>query len=245
MKQLGFLLIVAVLFSGCLAEVATTAAIQGTLQAQQMGAMTRQLNGAKESTAKINLQHAIDTYKGEKGANPPSLDALAPNWVPTVPTHPDGSPFGYDPSTGTLYETADEAARSIDSRTIAHIKQAINQYGTAVGYYPPSLDSLAPLYLPNPPRTVGGAEFVYNNQNGAVTVPPGSYGAAAGPAASMPVGGAGPLGETTTAIGMSQQLDSNSNAGASAVGSYGRNAVRGITTGTNDKTNAAMDNLGL
>ena len=59
------------------------------------------------------------------------------------------------------------------------------------------------------------------------------------------VGGAGPMGEAMTGIGMSQQLDNMSNAGASSAGSRVRGAAHDLAPDTNDRTNAAMDNLGL
>lgn len=247
MKSIAFLTVTTLLLSGCLAEVATTTAISGELQAQQLGAMQRQIKGAAESTGKINLQRAIDTYKAEKGANPPTLDALAPGWVPAVPTHADGTPYGYDPVTANVFESPEDAGRAINQRTMQQIQQAINSYGTAVGYYPPTLDALAPTYLPVPPRTATGEPFQYNNQNGAVSAP-GSGGAAAPVAArggGVAVGGAGPMGEAMTGIGMSQQLDNMSNAGASSAGNRVRGAAHDITPNTDDRTNAAMDNLGL
>lgn len=246
--KLFSLLLAGVCFSGCLAEVATTTAITGTLQAQQMGAMQRQVENAAESTGRVNLERAISTYKAEKGGNPPSLEALSPGWLPAVPTHPDGSPYGYDPETGTLFDSPEAAARTADQRTIQRIQQAINQYGTAVGYYPPSLDALAPTYLPAPPRTLAGEPFVYNNQNGFVGLPGGTSAAALPPAqrgGSTAVGGAGPVGETVTAIGISNQLDNMNSSGSSAAGTRMRDGARGAGTNTNDRTNAAMDGLGL
>lgn len=247
MKSLLCTAMLAVLLTGCLAEVATTTAIEGTLQAQQLGAMQRQIKGAAESTGKINLGRAITTYQAEKGAYPPSLDALVPGWLPELPTHPDGTPYGYDPNTGTLYDDAAAAANAIDTHTIQQIKAAINQYGTAVGFYPPSLDALAPVYLPVAPRTAAGLEFNYNNQDGTVTLPNG-----AGPAAyaaprggGMPVGGAGPLGEAVTGIGISNQLDNMSTGGTASAGSRTRATARGLQGAGDSRAAAAMDNLGL
>lgn len=247
MTRLVCVPILAMLLPGCLAEVATTTAIQGTLQAQQLGAMQRQIKGAAESTGKINIGRAITTYQAEKGAYPPSLEALVPGWLPELPTHPDGASYGYDPTTGTLYDTIDAAGNAIDSRTIQQIQSAINQYGTAVGYYPPTLDALAPVYLPAPPRTAAGLEFSYNNQNGAVSLPPGV--ATVPPGASRvggaPVGGAGPLGEAVTGIGISNQLDNMNSSGSAAAGSRARGAARGLQGAGDDRASAAMDNLGL
>jgi len=233
-------LLASLALSGCLAEVVTTTAITGTLQAEQMGAMKRQIGHAAESTGKTNLQRAISTYQAEKGSLPPSLEALVPAFVPALPAHTDGRPYGYDPATGNLYDSPEQAAQAIDQRTIQQVLAAINQYGTSVGYYPPTLDALAPTYLPAPPRTTNGMEFYYDNQNGQVTLPytparPGNGSNAA------PVGGAGPLGEAMTGIAIQNELGNSSNAGANAAGSRLRNAT---PTGDQRTTNA-LDNLGL
>lgn len=246
--KIATLLLFGLGLSGCLAEVATTTAITGTLQAQQLGAMQRQVQGAAESTGKVNLERALSTYKAEKGSNPPNLDALAPGWIPAVPIHPDGSPYGYDPGTGTLFNSPIDAARAIDQRSIQRIQQAINQYGTTVGFYPPTLDALVPTYLPETPRSATGEPFVYNNQNGFVGIPGGTSAAAVPPGqrgGGVIVGGAGPVGETVTAIGVSNQLDNMNSSGSSAAGTRMREGARGAGTNTNDRTNAAMDGLGL
>lgn len=246
MRKIALCLVISACLSGCLAEVATTTAITGGLQAQQLGAMQRQVSNAAESTGRVNLQRALDTYKAEKGAPPATLDELAPGWIPAVPMHPDGSAYGYDPVTGTLYDSVGEAARAVDGRTLRQIQDAINQYGTAVGYYPPTLDALVPQYLPTPPRTASGQEFIYNNQNGALSAPASAApGAGAYNSGGVAVGGAGPMGEAMTGIAISNQLDSMSTGGAAAAGSRTRGAAHGIADGGNDRTNAAMDGLGL
>ncbi len=235
--------VLAIALSGCLAEVATTTAIQGTLQAQQLGAMQRQVKGAAETTGKINIERAIATYQAEKGAYPPSLDALVPGFLPELPTHADGAPYGYDPGSGTLFDSPVAA----DNHAIQRIQAAINQYGTAVGYYPPSLDALAPTYLPTPPRTSEGLEFVYNNQNGAVSVPGGAapVGVSSRSGGGVAVGGAGPLGEAVTGIGISNQLDNMNTSGTSAASSRIRGSARGLQGAGDGHATAAMDDLGL
>jgi len=235
---------------GCGVEMVATTAIQSELQAEQLKAMRGQIQGAAATTGKINLERAISAYQAEKGYYPPSLDALAPNYLPAIPTKPDGSPYGYDPSTGRILDGPAAPAGGPtpqDYQTMQQIREAINRYGMTVGYYPPNLDALAPTYLSAPPRTSSGEEFNYNNQNGYVGHPRQAMSAPAPARPNVPSGGvgAGPMGEVMTGIGMQQQLNSMSQSGANAAGSYSRRAVQNANTGYNDRQNQVMDDLGL
>ncbi|MBI2433948.1 MAG: hypothetical protein HYV26_13860 [Candidatus Hydrogenedentes bacterium] len=243
MRILAFLTAV-LLLSGCGVELLTTTAIQGELQAEQLKAMRGQVQRAAGTSGRINLQRALDTYKAEKGANPPSLDALVPGWIPTLPTQEDGSPYGYDPVSGQLLTGPNAAGAANDQQMIQQIQAAINRYGTAVGYYPPTLDALVPAYLPSPPRTSTGQPFVYNNQNGYVGLPGSAPLPAQAARPGVPVG-AGPMGEAMTGIAMQNQLNSMSNAGASAAGTRMRGATRENAGDHNAMQNQVMDNLGL
>ena len=247
--------VVAAMLAGCGVEVLTTTAIQGELQAEQMTAMKRQLGGAADTSAKINIERAIATYKAENGSNPPSLEALVPAYLPQLPLRPDGMGYGYDPNSGTLTGegvVVAGAAAAVgggptepDRRKIQEIKQAITRYGTAVGFYPPTLQALVPGYLPALPKTTSGLDFGYNNQNGDVWHPAQTqaqpvYGAQP----NAGVGGAGPLGETMTGIGISQQLDSMSNAGSSAAGSRVRAGAANVQKDYNASQQKALAELG-
>ncbi len=179
------------LLAGCGAEVLTTTAIQGELQKQQLTAMDKQLKHASDMAAKTKLRHAIDTYYAEKGYYPLTLDSLAPEYIPTIPKKPDGTEYGYNPSTGKLSDsTAPEKGQTAqqqsarasgnpvsqgpgetNQRKIARIRAAIHKYGTQTGYYPPTLSALVPQYLPALPKTNDGKDFGYNNQNGRLWVP--------------------------------------------------------------------------
>ncbi len=242
--------IVAALLTGCGAELLTTTAIQGELQSQQLSAMQRQIKNTAATSGRIQLERAIQTYTAEKSAYPPSLDALAPNWIASVPRQPDGTPYTYDPATGRIGTKpfAGNGPTPADHALMQKINAAIYQYGMQTGYYPPTLDALAPTYLPTAPRTHSGEAFLYDNTTGAVTYP----GRSADPApassanpASSTVSGMGPMGEAVTGIGMQQQLNRNSNAGTNAAGSYARESLDDITSSTNDRTNQVMDDLGL
>ena len=154
--RIAFCVMLGVALAGCGAELLTTTAIQGELQAQQLSAMQRQVKGAADTSGRIQIERAITAYHAEKGVYPPSLDALAPQYLPAVPRRPDGSPYGYDPASGRLMDGPAPAGGPTpqDYQTMEQIRTAINQYGTATGYYPPTLDALAPTYLPAPPRTL-------------------------------------------------------------------------------------------
>jgi hypothetical protein len=254
MRYVTTLLSVAFL-AGCGVEVLTTTAIQSELQAEQMTAMQRQLGNAADTSAQINIERAIATYKAENGSNPPNLEALVPAYLPQVPVRPDGLGYGYDPVSGTLTDNGvpvPAGAGAIgggptepDRRKIQEIKNAITQYGTATGYYPPTLRDLVPQYLPVLPTTTSGQEFGYNNQNGDVWHPAQTqaqpvYGARP----NVGAGGTGPMGEVMTGIGISQQLDSMSNAGSSAAGSRVRAGAGALQDTHNQQQQKALDELG-
>ena len=74
-----------VALAGCGVELLTTTAVRGELEAQQMTAMKRQLQGVAENTGQMNVERAIQTYRAEKGVNPPSLHSLVPNYLPALP----------------------------------------------------------------------------------------------------------------------------------------------------------------
>ena len=254
-------LLVALLPAGCGVELLTTTAIQGELQAKQLQSMKGQISHVSDQSAKINIQRAIDTYQADKGTYPASLSELAPGYIPTVPNRPDGQPYGYDPVNGKVLE-APVAAPVVagptanDRQKMNQILAAIDQYGRAVGYYPPSLQALAPTYLPAVPKTDSGQDFIFNPQNGYLGHPAQSQQQAAMPApptqprqvpAQRPtgVGGAGPMGEVMTGIGIQNQLDSMSQSGANAAGGYARQKMGGVTQQHNQQQEKAMDQLGM
>ncbi len=252
MRWLAALGTCALLFaSGCGVEVLTATAIQSELQAQQAQAIQRQVAGAANQSGRIRLEQAIRAYQAEKGSFPPTLDALVPDYLPAVPTRADGSAYGYDPARGILLDGPADGAAGIpqaDLETMNRIREAINRYGMATGYYPPTLDALYPAYLAVPPRTASGEAFLYNNQNGEVRHPRAAAGAPAAGQASPPVpsgGGAGPMNTVVTGIGMQQQLNSMSQGGISSAQGQAMDSLGNITQGHNDQQNRIMDQLGL
>lgn len=177
MRALILILAMAML-SGCGVELLTTTAIQGELQAQNMKAVQSQAKAIAESAAKTRLQQAINTYLGEKGAYPATLNDLVPEFIDSIPKRTDGQYWGYDPQAGRLLDNS-------------------------------------------------------------VSDPSGLA------ASSVPAGGAGPLGETMTGLGMQQQMNSMSNGGVSAAGGYMREGVSNSAGGHNQQQEKAMDDLGL
>lgn len=223
-----WLLVVALgmLLAGCGVEMVTVAATQAELQARAASAATRQLHNAEQDIGRIHLERAIATYQAEHGSYPPSLQALVPGFLESLPMKADGTAYGYDPATGKVLDQPRTGPNPADLAKIEEIRAAIHRYGTATGYYPPTLDALAPAYLTTPPRTVDGRMFIYNNQNGYIALPdqpvtpvtPLSSGA-------PPVAGGGPMGEVMTGIGMRNELNRMNNAGTNAAGTHSRRTL--------------------
>ncbi|GMV90657.1 MAG: hypothetical protein AMXMBFR82_04350 [Candidatus Hydrogenedentota bacterium] len=257
--KLIVLSLVPLMTTGCMLDMLMSTAIQSELQAEQLGTLQRQLENAQQTTSDIEINHAIQAYAAEHGEYPASLQALVPEYFTQVPTQPDGRPYGYDPSTGKVLldgPVAPQPARSQESNTdkMARIRGAINQYGMATGYYPTSLDQLAPTYLKEVPKANNGMPFIYDPQTGALYEPQGQSpnqvapygGQTAQTGTRQPgVGGGGLMGETMTGIGIQNELNSMSSAGSSAAGSRARGGARDIGSQQTQRQEQAMDDLGL
>lgn len=239
-------LIASVWISGCGVELLTTTAIRGELDAQQAKSAARQLDYVKDKVGSLQFDQAVQAYRAEHGVNPPSLEALVPKYLAQVPKQPDGSPFYYDPATGRLSAAPPTGITQADREMMSAIHTAINAYGTATGYYPPTLDDLYPRYLSQPPRTAEGQHFTYNNQNGQVTHPAQQAGARSpAPAARPGGGGAGPMGEVMTGIGIQQELGRMSTGGASAAQSRARGGADDVSDQHTQRQMDVMNQLGL
>lgn len=245
------MLIVAVavpMFSGCGLELLTTTAITSELAAQNANVASRVLDQAKTATSQTNAQHAIDLYRADKGHNPPSLEALVPEYLSEVPRRSDGTPYGYDPAGGRLLDTPQVPATALtDAQKLQTLAEAVQRYGRETGRYPVSLWSLVPNYVPQLPKTANGLDFLYDPRNGGVYLPPG----ATSPAMPQPpprtraMGGGSPMGEAMTGIGISNQLDNMSHAGSSAAqGRAGANLGQ-IQDQHNARQQRALNDLGL
>jgi hypothetical protein len=248
--------IASLLLAGCGAEILTVTAVQGELAARNAKAATGQLKYVQNKMGSVNVDQAVQAYRAEHGGNPPSLEALVPNYLPEVPRQADGSPYGYDPVSGKLTAAAGEVSTgggsAQDQQMLRTIQNAITRYGTATGYYPPTLDALYPTYLTQLPRTSSGQQFVYNNQNGYLALP-GQTATAPAPTAAPRsggrggggMGGAGPLGEVMTGVGIQQELGRMSTGGASAAQSRTRSNAQSFSDQHTNKQNQVMDQLGL
>ncbi|GMW01367.1 MAG: hypothetical protein AMXMBFR84_25040 [Candidatus Hydrogenedentota bacterium] len=240
--------------SGCFLEMMGATAIQGTLQAEQAGMLKRQLDTARGTTAELEFNSGIQAYRAEHGKNPPSLEAMIPDYLARVPVKPDGTPYGYDPATGQLLDTAAPMqSGETDMQKLQRLQAAVTQYWQQTGgYYPPTLQSLVPAYLKDVPKTSGGLDFIYDPRTATVFHPnpqqlaqPMPHGGQANAPRSSGVGGGGLMGETMTGIGIQQELNGMSNAGATGAGTRARQGVGDIRTHSNDQQNQVMDNLGL
>lgn len=233
--------------SGCLLELMSATAIQGTLQAEQATALNRQLNNAKDVKSEIEVNHALQAYNAEFGYYPASLNDLVPSYFTSVPTKPDGSPYGYDPATGTLYDAPLQTAPQgeSDEQKMQTIRSAINEYGTATGYYPGDLYQLVPNYLDALPSTAAGLDFLYDANTGAVTHPnPGAVSQAAARPARRGVGGGGsPMVEAMTGIGIQQELGNMNSAGTSAAGARARGGLNESLQRQNQLQQQVLDQL--
>jgi hypothetical protein len=249
-----FTLLLVVCIAGCGVEVLTTTAIQGELQKQQLEALKRQTSYAGDTTAKVRLEQAIGVYQAEKGSYPPSLEALVPTYIESLPYQSSGEVFGYDPATGKLLTgspaaiTADQTRRT-DDENLALLQEAINKYGRDTGYYPPTLSALEPLYLDPLPVAASGAPYNYDAQTGQVWAPGLSpQQQAYTPPAPQPsrapgVSGAGPMGEAMTGIAIQNDLNSMNQSGTSAAGSRMRQQAASVEGEYQQKQDQALQEL--
>lgn len=241
MKKLLWLM-AAFPLSGCLADVLMTTAVTGELQAKQLAAGKKQIEQAKEMTAETQITQAIRLYQAEKGKLPPSLESLVPEFLPSVPTRPDGQPYGYEPSTGQLLEHPSAGQLNAeDWAALDKARAAVQQYGADTTWYPSTLADLVPKYLPALPTTHDGRAFVYDNQTGQVYPP---EQATAVPRQASPTYTA-PTAEMATGMGVQQQLNSMGQSGVNAAGTRSRQNIDNISTSYGNKQMQAADQLGL
>jgi hypothetical protein len=261
MRALKFMLLglVPLVSTGCMLDMLMSTAIQSELQAEQLGTLKRQLDNAQQTTSDIEINHAVQAYAAEHGSYPASLQELVPEYFSQVPTQPNGTAYGYDPSTGKVLldgPVTPQPSQPQESNTdkMARIRGAINQYGMATGYYPTTLDQLAPTYLPQVPIANNGLPFIYDPQTGALYEPQGQSPTQTAPYAGQApqsatrqpaAGGGGLMGEAITGIGIQNELNSMSSAGSSAAGSRARGGAQDVGAQQTQRQEQVMDNLGL
>lgn len=243
----AFMVLGVILFSaGCgLVDVMSATAIRGELDARNARAAKQQLNLVKQRLGGLQFDHAVQAYRAENGTNPPSLDALVPKYLPDVPRKADGSPYYYDPVTGTLSETP--VAGTIDpadAQMMQEIRNAINHYGTATGYYPATLDALYPNYLTRLPRSTQGEPFIYNNQNGEVRHPRANAPASPSGVPST-AGGSGLVGGVIAGAGIQQSLGNMNTSSAASVRSHSTANIHDITDQQTNRQRQLMNEWGL
>jgi hypothetical protein len=235
-------------------EVMTTTAIQGELAAQNASAANRTLSYAKDNQAKAQLQHGINTYTAEHGQYPASLQMLVPDYLASVPMQSTGEPFGYNPANGTIATGAaaqtmqHPAVTQQDLKNLELIGKGIYSYWQSTGYYPQTLDSLTPLYMTKLPKMSNGQDYWYNTQTGLVYHPaqqsqPNTGGRHTTGASSG--GGGGLLNETTTAIGIQNQLGNMNRSGTQSTSTRSRNTTRGLSGSHSQRQMDALNELGL
>ena len=239
--------------TGCLMEVMTTTAIQGTLQAESATAAMKQLHRAQDQVNRDTMRQAIGVYTAETGTYPVSLYSLVPEYLAEVPVRPDGLPYEYDPISGTVRD-ADARGPQItipisnaDRDTMAGLRDSIYDYADWTGYYPGSLEALVPDYLRYVPVTTSGHAYVYNPMDGSLRHPAQSPGRRVAPvnSGSVGMGGAGLLGEALTGIGLQQQLGNMNNAGSSAAGARARQNIDQLQSDYSDRQTQMLDDLDL
>lgn len=241
-------LLLPVALSGCMLELLTTTAIQGELAAQNASSATRALNSVKEGKARTEAESAIRAYQAETGSYPPSLAALVPEYLPAMPKHPDGTPFGYDAASGTLLESPAASPQTVpftaeDGRNLKRIEDAIFAYWQATSNYPISLEGLQPSYLSKVPTLSSGGAFIYDAQTGAVYHPNDLQGPAAVRRSRGGGGGAGPLGEVTTGIAIQGELQNMNNSSAQSARGAARRGVPGVDDTYNQQQQRALDDI--
>ncbi|HNZ19848.1 MAG TPA: hypothetical protein PKK44_16090 [Candidatus Hydrogenedentes bacterium] len=178
------------LSGGCGLELLAGTAIQGTLQKEALSGAKQTLDYTKDSSARMTLEQAINAYAAENGTYPASLEALVPEWLPSIPVQADGTAFGYDPATGALYAVfpaADGAApqsapppglldtqplQESNQERLIRIHEAISRYTIEQRKYPESLQALVPQYLTQTIKTRDGQDFTYDPATGIVSTPP-------------------------------------------------------------------------
>ena len=248
------LVVSAAFLPGCILELLTTTAIQGELQAQNAAAATQQLDRARRMADEMKIRQAIDVYRAENRTNPPSLEALVPDYLDAVPVGPTGEPiYVYDAATGWFGLPSERQARSPgagpmtaqDETNLKAIEGALYDYHAWYGTYPARLSDLAPRYIDGIPNTASGYPFTYFADTGEVYHPSELEAPSSAPAprtrSSMPIGGPSPVAEQMEAIGIMNDL----NAGVNPSAGRGRQQAEDIGSEQNERYESLLDDLNL
>ena len=179
--RIFLMILIAFSTTGCLLEVMTTTAIQGELAAESAQSAGRAMERAEDSKSKIEIESAVRQYSGEKGYYPSLLNDLVPDYLTVLPVQSDGQSFQYNPQNGAVSirkagipgrgSTDPMVMTQADVQNLQRLRGAVYRYWEVTGLYPPNLESLAPLYIPEVPLMSSGGAFRYDVTTGAVSHP--------------------------------------------------------------------------
>lgn len=106
----AFVLLAGILSFGCgkgdsAASKQTNSTSSGnplTAPVDYLGAANQAQKRAGKVVSTVGLDQAIKMYQAAEGKLPPSLDALVPDYLHSVPPPPAGMKYNYDPKTGVI-----------------------------------------------------------------------------------------------------------------------------------------------
>ena len=131
-----------------------------------------------------------------------------------------------------------------DVEKMEAIREAINEYGMATGFYPNTLEDLTPRYLAETPRTASGEAFIYNNQNGFLGHPRQQHTQTA-ETPGTPGSGITPMGGYMTGSGVREAMPQQGGSALSRTGGYAREGVQGTTDEYSDRQMQQIEELGF
>ena len=265
-RQLGVLGTVILCLPGCMLELVGSTAIQSGLAAEGASVNQKALGKAQGFSDEKELNSAIQAHFAEYGYFPGTLQALVPQFIAEIPATSGGYVWHYDPASGSAYlgspvQQQQQVAQipppsDADYAAMQTIHNAVAAYGQNTGYYPNTLNDLAPTYMASVPKTTSGKNFKYDAATGSVYHPYDVQQARQADRAQqqqvqtqqrrgMPAGAGGPLGETLTGINIQQQMNGTRQGGTASAGTAGRQNARNVGAQQNQKHERAMRELGL
>lgn len=73
-----------------------------TAPVDYLGAVSQAQKRAGKVVSTVGLDQAIKMYQATEGKFPPSLEALVPDFLHSLPPAPNGMKYNYDPKTGVI-----------------------------------------------------------------------------------------------------------------------------------------------
>jgi len=206
--------------AGCgVSETVVTTGIVATNAKNQVDALNNVRFHANRDVAENNVRRAVALFQADTGSLPVSLNELVEKgYLDSLPALPEGLEFTYNPFSGTIGTrkalpqepmTVPELAPEDESWDVAEFARSLSALDQREG---------EAGVLDDRQRAAAGRGR--SGQHRSSGVAPRRQGRAGGG-----YGGAGPMGEVMTGIGIQNELNSMSNAGVSSGGSYGRRAI--------------------